>query len=519
MHIVQPRERGRVLKLAVATVIAASVSLTLQVIGLGMREALSLPTATLAILSTALVGIAATLLLWRNIEVFNGIGHLAFTDELTELPNRRRFQQKLNEELDAARLAGRECAVLYLDLDRFKQINDTYGHEAGDAVIAQFAARVTRNIRKRDFAARLGGDEFAVILTDSPSVGEVDKIARRILAAMRKPMHFDGKHIHASVSIGATHLDAACLEPRQALQRADFALFRAKESGRNNLQIFSHDMEERIRDRNALASDLREAVVNEHFQVCYQPLVSHETGAVLGVEAFVRWFHPERGAVPPMRFIPVAEEIGLIEPLGELILRRACADLLDLRPLKLAVNISALQFGQRGFVETVRSVLEQTGFEPQRLELEITEQVFRNDPARTRETIARLRTLGVRIALDDFGTGLSSMAYLRDFPLDRIKIDRSFTREIGQSDKSLSLVAHMIELGGALGLSVTVEGIETSGQLELLRSRGLTEMQGHLFSQPLTLSELQCLDLGGSTGDRASRPAPRNDPFARSLAG
>lgn len=519
MQIVQPKERGRVLKLAVATAIVATASLTLQAVGIGERMAQSLPLAALEILATCLVAIAATFLLWRNIEMFNGMGRLAFTDELTQLPNRRRFQQKLNEELAAARLSGRTCAILYLDLDRFKQINDTYGHEAGDAVIADFAARVTRCIRTGDFAARLGGDEFAVILPQTAGGEEVEKIARRIFKAMRKPVHFDGKQIHASVSIGAAQVDGTGLAPRQALQRADFALFQAKESGRNNLQIFSEDMEDRIRDRNALAADLREAVVNEHFQISYQPMVSHENGAVLGVEAFVRWFHPERGAVPPMQFIPVVEEIGLIAPLGEFILRRACTDLLALKPLRLAVNISAIQFRQRGFVEMVRSVLDETGFESQRLELEITEQVFRHDAARTRETIARLRTLGVRIALDDFGTGFSSMAYLRDFPLDRIKIDGSFTREIGRSGKSLSLVSHMIELGGALGLSVTVEGIETAGQMELLRSRGLSEMQGYLFSQPLTVEELQRIDLKGSVRPPQMPPAQEREPQGVSLAG
>jgi EAL domain-containing protein (putative c-di-GMP-specific phosphodiesterase class I) len=267
-------------------------------------------------------------------------------------------------------------------------------------------------------------------------------------------------------------------------------------------------MEERIRNRGELENDLRDAIANDHFQLKYQPLISQADRKVLGVEAFVRWVHPERGPVSPSVFIPVAEQIGLIDKLGNIILRRACVETMALDPIKLAVNISAVQFMQPGFVASVREILQSTGFPPERLELEITEGVFRNEPGRTRDIIAKLRALGVRIALDDFGTGFSSMAYLRDFPLDRIKIDRSFISEIENSGQSLNLVSHMIELGRSLGLSVTVEGVETADQLDLLNAKGLNELQGYLFSRPLSASDLAKLDLNEALG----RPAEPSKP-------
>ncbi len=358
---------------------------------------------------------------------------------------------------------------------------------------------------------------------------DIEMVTQRIFTAMNAPIRFRSKQIYGAVSIGAAVAGGA-ITADEALRRADFALFQAKECGRNNVQIFTAQMEERIRTRGEMENDLRDAIANDHFQLNYQPLISQSDRKVLGVEAFVRWVHPERGHISPSVFIPVAEQIGLIDKLGNLILRRACIETRPLDPIKLAVNISAVQFMQPGFVSSVREILETTGFPPARLELEITEGVFRNDTVRTRDIIAKLRSLGVRIALDDFGTGFSSMAYLRDFPLDRIKIDRSFIGEIESSGQSLNIVSHMIELGRSLGLSVTVEGVETADQLELLKAKGLNELQGYLFSRPLSASDLAKLDLNAALGGSAdasdafpsqpgSSPAPGQlRPFAPKTA-
>jgi predicted signal transduction protein with EAL and GGDEF domain len=321
-----------------------------------------------------------------------------------------------------------------------------------------------------------------------------------MFAAMSAPIKFRANKIYVGVSIGAAVIESGAADSEEALRRADFALFQAKEAGRNNVQIFTREMQDRIRNRGELENDLRDAIANNTFELAYQPLISQGDRKVLGVEAFVRWVHPVRGPVPPSVFIPIAEQIGLIDKLGRLILRRACIETRPLRPIKLAVNISPVQFMQPGFVASVREILESTGFPPERLELEITEGVFRSDGARTRAIIAMLRSLGVRIALDDFGTGFSSMYYLRDFPLDRIKIDRSFIGEIESSDQSLNIVSHMIELGRSLGLSVTVEGVETADQLELLKAKGLNELQGYLFSKPISAADLASLDLDARLG-------------------
>ncbi len=508
-------ERTKIFTVAIITVIVCYASLTLQIVmvvlpalaavQLGFLAALPIP-----LLSTLITTATVSYVLFRYINELRGVGELAYVDELTGLANRRQFDSKLKIEISRAKRQGVDCAVLYLDLDKFKHINDSYGHEAGDMVIQQFASRIAANLRGEDFVARLAGDEFAAVVTHISSQEDIELVAQRIFASMSKPIRFRSKQIYAGVSIGASVVESGSISADEALRRADFALFQAKEAGRNNLQIFSPDMEERIRNRGKIENDLRDAIANDRFQINYQPLISQSDRKVLGVEAFVRWVHPERGSISPSVFIPVAEQIGLIDKLGNLILHRACIETLALRPIKLAVNVSPVQFMQPSFVPSLREILASTTFEPSRLEIEITEQVFRTDPVRTRETIAKLRAIGVRVALDDFGTGFSSMAYLRDFPLDRIKIDRSFISEIDSSHQSLNLVSHMIELGSSLGLSVTVEGVETADQLALLKSKGLNELQGYLFSHPLTAEELLRFDLTTTLGDTKETPlAPR----------
>ena len=509
----QRSDHAKLLTLAITTAICAYASLTHQIAmivvpqwtlaGLGKLASVSVP-----LLCTIAITLAVTYMLYRYLDEMRDAGELAYVDELTGLSNRRQFDLRLKSEISRSRREKCNCAVLYLDLDKFKHINDSYGHEGGDEVIKQFARRISLNLRVEDFVARLSGDEFAAVITLVTSPADVDLVASRIFESMSHPVRFRGKQIYAGVSIGCAIVESGGITAEEALRRADFALFQAKESGRNNLKTFTSAMEERIRGRGELENDLRDAIANDRFQVCYQPLISQSERKVLGVEAFVRWMHPQKGAISPAEFIPVAEQIGLIDRLGSLILRRACTEMLELPDLKLAVNISPVQFAQPGFLASVREILETTGFEPARLELEITEQVFRADPAKTRETIAKLRSLGVRIALDDFGTGFSSMAYLRDYPLDRIKIDGSFIGEIENSGQSLTLVSHMIELGSSLGMSVTVEGVETADQLALLKSQGLHELQGYLFSKPLSADDLRsfALETPANTAPANSEP-------------
>ncbi len=511
MYHMSESQRTKLLTVAIITVIASYASLSQQLamfflpewISGGAGFFLDIP---VPLLCTMVITATVSYFLYRYIGDLRGAGELAFVDELTGLANRRQFDSKLRAEISRARRLGVDCAVLYLDLDKFKHINDSYGHEAGDMVIKEFANRISSNLRGEDFVARLSGDEFAAVITHINTNEDIEVVAHRIFASMSKPVRFRAKHIYAGVSIGSAVVEAGSINADEALRRADFALLQAKEAGRNNLQIFSPDMEERIRSRGKIENDLRDAIANDRFQVNYQPLISQSDRKVLGVEAFVRWEHPERGSISPSVFIPVAEQIGLIEKLGNLILRKACMETLALRPIKLAVNVSPVQFMQPSFVPSLREILESTTFEPSRLEIEITEQVFRTDPVRTRETIAKLRALGVRVALDDFGTGFSSMAYLRDFPLDRIKIDRSFISEIDSSGQSLNLVSHMIELGSSMGLSFTVEGVETADQLALLKSKGLNELQGYLFSHPLTAEELLRFDMNSTLGNEKDAP-------------
>ena len=502
---VNEQNRSRMVKLAVVTVLAAFLSLWQQIYAITTGDPSynsGINGNSFFIFTCSLfITISVSYFLWRLFQDLKQVNRLAFTDELTGLANRRQFDQRLDEELARGARADNAVGLLYLDLDKFKHINDSYGHEAGDQVIINFGKRIQAVLRAGDFLARLSGDEFAAILTNVKSRRDIEFAAERIFAAMAEPIQFKQKTIYVGVSIGAAIVEAGSKSAAEALRHADFALLQAKESGRNKLQVFDPGMAETIRSRGLIENDLREAIINGHFTIKYQPLISQKENKVLGVEALVRWIHEERGPVSPSVFIPIAEEIGMIDKLGEFILRRACTEMLDLKQIKLAVNISAMQFTQRGFIQKVGQILEETGFEPDRLELEITESVFMTDPQKTREVIMGFKELGVRIALDDFGTGFSAMSYLRDFPVDRIKIDRSFISEISKSGKSLNLVSHMIELGSTLGLNVTIEGIETEDQLKLLSTRGCNELQGYLFSRPVGLDQLRayCDSMSGAS--------------------
>ncbi len=449
--------------------------------------------------SLGILGMITTvgILFWRSSKDTKSYSDLVYYDELTGLPNKRQFDQRLQQELDRTKRHGGLMATMYFDLDKFKAINDCYGHSAGDAAIQQFGERIKREVRNEDVVARLSGDEFAALITELRSPSDIVILAERIIAAMRQPIEYNGKTIYVGVSIGGAIIENGNADAAEALRQADFALLQAKNNGRNQLQLFDPEMAEAINAKKLMEADLREAIDHNRLHVAYQPQVSQDGKTILGVEALVRWTHPENGPIAPSVFIPIAEETGLIDTLGAMILRRACLDVRELKDTKLAVNVSPVQFRQDNFVDVVRDILMETDFPSHLLELEISEGIFISDPQKATKTIKKLRELGVRIALDDFGTGYATLSYLREFKLDRIKIDRSFVKDMEQSADAQRLVATMIELGSGLGLSVTVEGVETAEQRDMLFDSGCDALQGFLFSKPVSVEDLKTLSLDG----------------------
>lgn len=419
---------------------------------------------------------------------------LAYVDELTGLPNRRSFNNVLENELQAGKRTKKRVAVMYFDLDRFKIINDCHGHQAGDMVIQTFGQRIKDILRSEDMIARLSGDEFAAIITNVESVSDVECLSSRILDAMKKPIPFGKKNLYVGASIGISITEPGAVDATEALRQADFALLYAKEKGRNQMVFFDPDMAETIKSKSQMEADLREALLEENLYLNYQPLIDQTDGEIKGVEALVRWDHPVQGSIPPSIFVPLAEEICVINQLGEFVLRRACLDIRPLGNIKLAVNVSPMQFMQGGFVDMVKNILDETDFEPKRLELEITEGILISPTENTMTVLQELRALGVSLALDDFGTGFSSMSYLREYPLDRIKIDKSFIDGINDDQQNFNFVTKMIDLGSSLGMNVTVEGIETEEQMRLIKLSTCNELQGFYFSKPLTSSELNKSD-------------------------
>jgi diguanylate cyclase (GGDEF)-like protein len=418
------------------------------------------------------------------------IAHLAHHDTLTGLPNRLLFRERMDNAIARAR-RGKGFAVLCLDLDRFKEVNDALGHPVGDALLCAVADRLRAGLRETDTLARLGGDEFAVIQSSANQPCEATALARRLVEAVSAPFHIGSHQISVGTSIGAAVAPDDGLDPDALLRAADMALYRAKADGRGTWHFFEPEMDARIQMRRALELDLRRALASEEFEVHYQPIVRVATRRVSGLEALVRWRHPERGLVPPDRFIPLCEEIGLIVPLGEYVLARACADAMQWPGApKVAVNLSPAQFTSPGLVEAVSTALAATGLEPERLELEITETVMLQENEATLATLYRLKALGIRIAMDDFGTGYSSLSYLQRFPFDKVKIDRCFIRDLGQSRQSNAIVRAMADLCGGLGMITTAEGVEAEEQFAVLRRKGCDEAQGYLFSRPLPGCEI-----------------------------
>ncbi|HQT63587.1 MAG: hypothetical protein B7Z75_06955 [Acidocella sp. 20-57-95] len=416
------------------------------------------------------------------------IAYLARHDSLTRLPNRVLFNEAL--QLACERCDTEQAALLCLDLDDFKLVNDSLGHATGDAVLVAVAERIRGCIRDGDTAARLGGDEFAIILATG-DVDEVAVVARRVIERISRPYHFDGRLVEIGVSIGVSLAPRDNKTPSGLLKNADLALYRAKSDGRGVWRFFDSQMDERLQDRRALQADLRQALANDQFCLDFQPIIDLSTGKMTAAEALLRWQHPQRGLLSPALFIQLAEEAGLIGAIGNWVLREACNTAAGwAEDISIAVNLSPLQFRDVGLVSAIDEALAQSGLPASRLELEITESTVLETNSQTVDALWQLHGRGVRIALDDFGTGYSSLSYLRRFPFDKIKIDRSFIRDLGHDNDDSSIILAIIGLASSMNMVVTAEGVETAEQAALLTSYGCPQAQGFLFCRPVPQAEI-----------------------------
>jgi diguanylate cyclase (GGDEF)-like protein/PAS domain S-box-containing protein len=423
----------------------------------------------------------------RNAEA--QIRYLAHHDPLTGLDNRASFDHRLDREIRLHRRTKRQMALLCLDLDGFKEVNDLYGHATGDRVLQDIAKHLSSVLVDGQMLARLGGDEFAIIAPHVPDPAQVGQLAETIL----KSLKWDEEGVPAglvSVSIGIALYPSDGKDRTELLSGADAALYRAKTEGKGTYRFFEAAMGAQIRERRSIEHDLRSAIANDELSLAYQPKAQVDTGEVNGFEVLLRWNHPTRGNFPPSLFIPIAEESGLILKIGEWVMREACREAATwLRPLSIAVNVSALQLTSDGFVEIVQRTLSETGLSADRLEIEITETALIRDPNRALQTLQKLKALGVNIAMDDFGTGYSSLSNLRAFPFDKIKIDRSFIQAVHTNPQAAAIVRAVLGLGRGLGLPVVAEGVETSEELRFLGLEGCTEAQGYLFGRPAPINE------------------------------
>ncbi len=423
------------------------------------------------------------------------IEHMAYHDGLTGLANRVHLLEQMRAMLTGQRQA--DCFTVYcLDLDHFKYVNDTLGHHAGDALLQSVADRLRKHVRNTDVVARIGGDEFVIVQVGLGSIPSAADLAGRIIDAVGSPYDLLGHNASIGVSVGIAFATGQSNDASSLLKQADLALYKAKEEGRGEFRFYEEEMNVRQQARLLMERDLHQALREEEFELYYQPVVGANSNAITGVEALIRWHHPERGLIAPDEFIPLVEEIGLAVPLGEWVIRQACADAARWpENIKVAVNVSASQFRKPGLVDAITSALQETGLAPSRLEIEITETALLEDSEATLRTLDELRQLGVRIALDDFGTGYASLSYLQKFPFDRIKIDRSFIDEF-ENDKSASqIVKAVISLSKGLGMSTTAEGIETREQFDAIKSEGCSDIQGFLVSRPIPMREIESLIL------------------------
>ena len=421
------------------------------------------------------------------------IAHLAHHDALTDLPNRLLLRQRLDTALENV-TAQKPAAVLWLDLDRFKDVNDTFGHAAGDELLKIAAKRLRNCVRGANTVARLGGDEFAVIQTGTDQPEGATTLALRIIEAISAPYEIDDHQVLVGTSVGISVAPNDAILAEELLKNADLALYRAKSEGRGTYQFFEPGMDARMHARRQLEIDLRQALPQDAFELHYQPIIDLDRNEVTTLEALLRWNHPTRGRVSPAEFIPLAEEIGLIASIGEWVLRTACAQAVTWsRPINVAVNLSSLQFKQHDLVRLVSNALSTSGLAPNRLQLEITESALLENTEATLATLHRLRELGVSISMDDFGTGYSSLSSLRSFPFNKIKIDQSFIQGLGKDQQCATIVQAVAGLGAGLGMTTTAEGVETQDQLDWVRAIGITEVQGFHLSRPVPACDIEAV--------------------------
>ena len=421
------------------------------------------------------------------------IAYMARHDGLTGLANRAVLLEKMEEALARLRRHGNRFTVFMLDLDLFKTVNDSLGHPVGDELLKVVAGRLSACIRETDTVARLGGDEFAILATaDGDQREAAIATANRLLGAVAAPCDLDGHHVNIGTSVGIALAPEHGTDVDQLVKNADLALYKAKSEGRDAYRIFEDAMGVEVRMRRAHQIDLRNALSNDEFELYYQPIVDIQTRQTASIEALIRWHHPQRGMIPPADFIPLAEESGLINQIGEWVLRKACSDALHWPPhIKVSVNLSAVQFRKIGPIDSFCQTLRESGLPPERLELEITESVLLQGNAENVETLHRLRLMGISIVLDDFGTGYSSLSYLRMFPFDKIKIDRSFVHELAKNADCAAIVSAVAGLGRSLRIDTVAEGVETEDQLLLVHAAGCTHAQGYLFGRPCPVAELK----------------------------
>lgn len=418
--------------------------------------------------------------------------YLSRHDELTGLPNRVRMREFLEGKLRAQPTQAHPLAMLSLDLDKFKPVNDLFGHSAGDTVLHEVSARLRHCIRDYDLVARQGGDEFILIISDIHDRRYIDTLCERIIAELTRPFLINGNEIVIGASIGIAIAPHDAVDAGELLRFSDIALYKAKSTGRNRWVFYTPEMAEQMVQRREMEQSLRDGIKKEQFRLVYQPRYGHDSSRIIAVEALIRWDHPELGLIMPDQFISLAEETGLIIPLSDWVLKTACRDAQQsLHGLSVSVNISAVEFQSWQVVDRIRDALQQSQLDPARLEIEITENATLWNPENSLEIMLALKKLGVKLLMDDFGTGYSSLSYLRNFPFDGIKLDKSFIDGMPESDSANTIVENIIGLGKAFSLSITAEGVETEGQLQKLMMMKCDETQGYLISRPLSLAALQ----------------------------
>jgi diguanylate cyclase (GGDEF)-like protein/PAS domain S-box-containing protein len=423
------------------------------------------------------------------------MSYLAQHDSLTDLPNRIMLNDRLKQAMALAHRHDKKIAVLFLDVDRFKHINDSVGHAVGDRLLQSVALRTLACVRNADTVSRQGGDEFVILLSEVVHARDAAVCADKILLALSAPHHVQGHDLHITASIGIVTYPDDGTDAETLLKNADFAMYQAKDSGRNNYQFFRPDMNVSAIERQSVETDLRHALQAQEFVLHYQPKMNLQTGSIAGVEALIRWLHPKRGLVPPKQFIPIAEECGLIVPIGRWVLREGCRQArawqeAGLPPMRIAVNISAVELRAKDFAAGVRAILTETGLEPCYLELELTETFLMHDSKSTALMLQELKDMGVQLALDDFGTGYSSLSYMKRFPIDTLKIDQSFVRDLTTDADDASIVSAVINMGKSLHMQVVAEGVETSDQLAFLMEQRCPQGQGYYLGRPVVAREL-----------------------------